>query len=296
MKTPVAIALLILIVGNLFSALYDVTVKLLPDEANAATFLLIRQATSVLMLLPIWWYYGRPKTAYLKLHMLRGSSGAIGGLFLVMGLMSLPLATVSTLFFTAPIWIILLGWWLLDERISGLKIVITLLGFVGVLIILRPSEMNVFGIVVIVAALIFSANQLALRKVSTNEPVCVTLLAFNLFAVPVLFVVALYQGMQGISWPVLWIALLSNVVLLVYHWLCVLAYRRAQASDIAVAEYSGLLFCVFFGWLWFDEWLDALSWLGVMLVVLPSLLLPATLRHIRRASSNKAVALSGDNS
>ena len=69
-------------------------------------------------------------------------------------------------------------------------------------------------------------------------------------------------------------ALLSNAFLLVYHWFCVLAYRKAQASDIAIAEYTGLLFIVFLGWLLFDEWLDNLSWLGAALIVLPSLFLP----------------------
>ncbi|WP_394205574.1 DMT family transporter [Shewanella waksmanii] len=295
MKTPVVIALLILIGGNLFSALYDVSIKWLPDDANAASFLLIRQVTSVLMLLPIWWYCGRPKTQHLQLHMLRANSGAIGGLFLIMGLMSLPLATVSSLFFTAPIWIILLGWWLLGERISRQKVIITLLGFAGVLIILRPSEMSIFGIVVLLAALIFSGNQLALRKVPNTEPAYVTLLAYNLLGIPVLLLVAVYQGMQGLSWPMLLIALLSNVFLLAYHWLCVLAYRRAQASDIAVAEYSGLLFCVFFGWLWFDEWLDSLSWLGVALVVLPSLLLPLIAKATVKSKQRKSLTLSANN-
>lgn len=70
------------------------------------------------------------------------------------------------------------------------------------------------------------------------------------------------------------VALLSNAFLLIYHWFCVLAYRKAQASDIAIAEYTGLLFIVFLGWLLFDEWLDSLSWFGAALIVLPSLFLP----------------------
>jgi drug/metabolite transporter (DMT)-like permease len=59
-----------------------------------------------------------------------------------------------------------------------------------------------------------------------------------------------------------------------YQWFCALAYRQAQASQIVVAEYTGLLFCVFFGWLFFDEWLDGLSWVGAGFIVLPSLIIP----------------------
>ncbi|WP_413490307.1 DMT family transporter [Shewanella baltica] len=274
MQRPVVIGLILLIVGNLFSAFYDVSIKWLPDDANASTFLLVRQISSVFMLLPVWLYSQRPMTTHISVHLWRANIGSVGALFLIISLMALPLATVSSLFYSAPLMIILMGYFFLRERITAAQTICTGLGFVGILIILRPSEMNWYGIAVLFSAFTFAVNQLALKKVPHAEHPVLTLMLYNLLGIPATLVIAAFQGIEGLSWELVGVALLSNVFLLVYHWFCVLAYRKAQASDIAIAEYSGLLFIVFLGWLLFDEWLDNLSWLGAALIVLPSLFLP----------------------
>ncbi|MGL6121856.1 MAG: DMT family transporter [Shewanella sp.] len=274
MQRPVVIGLILLIVGNLFSAFYDVSIKWLPDDASASTFLLVRQISSVLMLLPVWLYSQRPMTTHISVHLWRANIGSVGALFLIIGLMALPLATVSSLFYSAPLMIILMGYFFLKERITAAQTVCAGLGFVGILIILRPSEMNGYGIAVLFSAFTFAVNQLALKKVPHAEHPVLTLLLYNLLGIPATLVIVAFQGIEGLSWGLVGVALLSNAFLLVYHWFCVLAYRKAQASDIAIAEYTGLLFIVFLGWLLFDEWLDSLSWLGAALIVLPSLFLP----------------------
>lgn len=274
MKPNVMMALGLLIIGNVFSALYDVSIKWLPEETNAATFVLLRQLTSILMLLPFWIMLGRPKSSHNKLHFVRANVGAFGALLLVVGLMSLPLATVSSLFYSAPLMIMLMGAIFLKEKITSVQAICGLLGFIGIVIILRPSEMNLFGVLVLAAALTFAINQLLLKKLPADESPIITLVMYNLLGIPLAMVFAAYQGISGLSWTLLGIAVASNLFLLLYQWLCVLAYRRAMASEVAIAEYTGLVFCVLFGWLWFGEWLDGLSWLGAGFIVLPSILLP----------------------
>ena len=274
MQRPVVIGLILLIVGNLFSAFYDVSIKWLPSDASASTFLLVRQISSVFMLLPVWLYSQRPMTTHISVHLWRANIGSVGALFLIIGLMALPLATVSSLFYSAPLMIILMGYFFLRERITAAQTICTGLGFVGILIILRPSEMNWYGVAVLFSAFTFAVNQLALKKVPHTEHPVLTLMLYNLLGIPATLLIVAFQGVAGLSWELVGVALLSNVFLLIYHWFCVLAYRKAQASDIAIAEYTGLLFIVFLGWLLFDEWLDNLSWLGAALIVLPSLFLP----------------------
>ena len=274
MKSNVMIAMAILVFGNLFSALYDVSIKWLPEGSNAATFLFIRQLVSVLMLLPLWFYAKRPTTRHLKVHFFRSNTGALGAVCLIMGLMSLPMATVSSLFFSAPLMIVLMGAVFLKEKVTLTQWLATILGFIGILILLRPSEINWFGIAVLLSAFTFALNQLALRKLPDTENPSVTLMLYNLLSIPLTLVMVLVQGLEGVSWELVGMAALSNSFLLAYHWACVLAYRRAEASKVAIAEYTGLLFCVLFGWLLFDEWLDGLSWLGAGFIVLPSLIIP----------------------
>lgn len=293
MQRPVVIGLILLIVGNLFSAFYDVSIKWLPDDADASTFLLVRQISSVIMLLPVWLYSQRPMTTHISVHLWRANIGSVGALFLIIGLMALPLATVSSLFYSAPLMIILMGYFFLRERITVAQTICTGLGFVGILIILRPSEMNWYGIAVLFSAFTFAVNQLALKKVPNAEHPVLTLMLYNLLGIPATLVIAAFQGIEGLSWELVGVALLSNAFLLVYHWFCVLAYRKAQASDIAIAEYTGLLFIVFLGWLLFDEWLDNLSWLGAALIVLPSLCLPWLGSLLSKSTPKVADTLTG---
>lgn len=288
MQRATLIGLGLLIFGNIFSALYDVSVKWLPDDANGASFLLLRQLTSVLMLLPLWWLAGRPATNHLPLHLWRAGIGVVGALFLILGLMALPLATVSSLFYSAPLMIMLLGWWLLGERVSASQWVCALLGFAGVLIILAPTELGWAGLMVLGAALTFSLCQLSLRKLPVTESPVLTMLLYNLLGLPIALIFAAFNNFAGFSWPLLWVALASNLFLMAYHWFCVLAYRRARAADIAVAEYSGLLFIVTLGWLWFDEWPGEAVWWGAALVVLPSAAYPL-LARLWQARGNSAL-------
>lgn len=274
MKNKVQLGLLLLIAGNLFSALYDVSIKWLPSDTNATTFLLVRQITSIFMLAPLWLLVGKPQPERWGIHIFRANIGAIGALGLIIGLMALPLASVSALFYTAPLMIMVLGYLLLKERVTPGQWLCAVLGMVGVLFILKPGAMAWAGGAVLFSALTFSICQLSLRKVSFNDHPILPLMLYNLLALPLVILMAGIQGLAGLSWQLLIVASVSNVCLLVYHWFCVLAYRQAQAGEIAIAEYSGLLFIVFMGWLLFDEWLDNLAWLGAALVVLPSILLP----------------------
>jgi len=290
MKRAVVIGIGILVFGNIFSALYDVSVKWLSDDVNASTFLLVRQLSAVLMILPFWLRERAPRSNHIKLHLFRAHVGTSGALLLIMGLMSLPLATVSSLFYSAPLMIMMMGCLFLKEKMSGAQSVAGILGFVGILIILRPSEMNISGIAVLAGALTFAINQLALKKLPDTESPIVTLMLYNLFSVPIVVVFTIVQGVSGLSWEVLGLAIVSNAFLLVYQWLSVLAYRKAKASEVAIAEYTGLIFCVFFGWLWFDEWLDGLSWIGAGFIVLPSILLPWIFAGVSKRQVSSRIA------
>lgn len=97
-----------------------------------------------------------------------------------------------------------------------------------------------------------------------------TLMWTTLFSLPIsgLLAAAYWQPLSLSQW--LWITASSGLILL-YNGLAVAAYQKAPASQIALAEYSGLIFVAAFGAFWFAEMLDALTWLGIGMIILPLL-------------------------
>ena len=282
MQKHILLGLMLLVGGNIFSSLYDVSIKYLPEDANSATFLMVRQMSAVLMLLPIWYFLKRPKPASYGVHIARANIGAIGSLALVIGISSLPIATVCAIFYSFPLIIMVFGYLFFKERVKPYQWLCAILGFAGIMIVLRPSEISWAGIAALVSATSFAISQLALKKMPSNDHPIVPLLYFSLLGVPLTIIFAATQSFAGISWEMFWVGVAGNSFLITYHAMCVIAYRQAQASDLAIAEYSGLLFVVLLGWLLFDEWLDGLTWLGAGLIILPSILIPMLIKKLKK--------------
>ena len=281
MQRHVLLGLMLLIGGNIFSSLYDVSIKYLPDDANPATFLMTRQISAVLMLLPIWYFLKCPKPAAYGVHIARANIGVIGSLALVIGISALPIATVCAIFYSFPLFIMVFGFFFFKERVKSYQWLCGVLGFIGIMVILRPNQISWAGIAALISAISFAISQLTLKKLSINDHPIVPLLYFSLLGVPLTIVMAATQGFVGLSWEMFWVGIAGNSFLITYHGMCVIAYRQAQASDLAIAEYFGLLFVVFLGWLLFDEWLDGLTWFGAGLIILPSLILPGLFKKLK---------------
>ncbi|GAL20425.1 metabolite transporter (DMT) superfamily [Vibrio maritimus] len=80
-----------------------------------------------------------------------------------------------------------------------------------------------------------------------------------------------------------------NLFVLGYHALIVIAYKKAPANQIALAEYSGLVFVTLFGVMWFDEIPDVLTFIGILLIVLP--MMPINWKK-RFSTSKEAINIS----
>lgn len=283
MQRNVLLGLMLLVGGNIFSSLYDISIKYLPDDANPATFLMVRQVSAVFMLLPIWFYLKSPKPATYGIHIARANIGVIGSLALIIGISSLPIATVCAIFYAFPLIIMVLGYFFFNERVKPYQWLCTVLGFMGIMIILRPSEISLAGIAALISATSFAISQLTLKKMPSNDHPIIPLLYFSLLGVPLTILMAATQSFAGLSWQMFWVGIAGNSFLIIYHAMCVIAYRQAQASDLAIAEYFGLLFVVFLGWLLFDEWLDNLTWIGAGLIIFPSILIPLFIKQYKKA-------------
>ena len=109
----------------------------------------------------------------LWLHVLRNVPHWGGQTCWAYGVTVLPLATVFALEFTAPAWAMLLAVLFLRERITAGRVAAVVLGFIGVLVILRPgaASFRPESLIVLLAAMLF-AVQLTTTKVLTARTAC----------------------------------------------------------------------------------------------------------------------------
>ncbi|PAS38355.1 DMT family transporter [Vibrio cholerae] len=269
---PVALAVWLLVLGNLAASLSDVAVKMLQGEVVPFQYMFLRQLFAFTLIWPVWRKQPKvlrqlhdPKVTLIRAHLVLLGAGCM-----VVAISYLPLATANAVFYAAPLLMLPLSILFLKERPSRGKVIATVTGFLGVLIVLRPSQFHWAALFALGTACSLALFNLLARTIPERQPVVTTLMWTTLFSLPIsgLLAAAYWQPLSLSQW--LWIAASSGLILL-YNGLAVAAYQKAPASQIALAEYSGLIFVAAFGAFWFAEMLDALTWLGIGMIILPLL-------------------------
>lgn len=277
-------AILILVLGSFFATLCDVFIKMAGADVAIFQFTFFRAVCMCLILCPIavMKYLRSPKSAArlgLKLHFLRGNLWVLGAVLLVISLSELSLATANAVFYAAPIFIMLFGAFFYKERLSVDVVLAVVLGFIGILVILRPTEVTFAMISAILFAVVLAANSLLIKKIPQEQSMFYGLFVTQLFALPMVSGLAIWEG-EKFEFEVLIYAALSSVCSILYSVSCLVGYRYVASSKVTSAEYSGLIFAFLLGWWIFGDTPDLGVFLGSIFVITPLLYLSH--RDIRR--------------
>ena len=285
----VGFAMTLLVIGNIVAVFSDALIKTLTTDVAVYQFVFFRQLTAVLLLLPFCLKLGTAGLRDgLKWHVLRGHIWLFGAIFMVYAINSMPLATANAIFYAAPLMMLPLARLWFKEQLTFPAVAAGVLGFIGVLIVIRPTEINWGASAALVVAFTLAVNNLLIRKLPKQQTVFQTLLLTNLVGMPASLSMALLEGKSWDFTPML-TAAGSSLFILIYAGTCVVAYRAADASKIASAEYSGLLGAVVVGLIWFDEVPDIGMAIGSAFIILPLLWLArveAKNKRLRRQQAN----------
>lgn len=270
--SPYHLALFLLVIGNLAASLSDVAVKLIEGGISPFQYMFVRQLASLLLILPFY-LKQKPNKRSLKqapITLLRAHLILIGSGCMMVAVTHLPLATANAVFYAAPILMLPLSILFLNEHPPLSKILLTCFGFLGVLVVLRPDHFHWAALFALGTASTLAMFNILVRKLPSEQSVVTTLWWTTLFSLPISAVLAGFYW-QPITWQELALVVASAVCILSYNGLAVLAYQKAPAGEIALAEYSGLVFVTLFGIWWFDEIPDWLTVVGIIMIVLPLL-------------------------
>ncbi|SJN59767.1 DMT family transporter [Vibrio ruber] len=285
-------AILILVIGNLFAILCDVFIKMAGSSVAVYQFTFMRLLMSCLVVLPLAYKYIDFKGDIgLKLHVLRGNLWVLASILLVFSLTQLPLATANTVFYIAPILIVLFAGIFFKEKITAGIVIAAVSGFVGVLIILRPSQVSWGMISAVSFAVVLATNSLLIRKLPKEQNLFFGLLITHVSALPLTACLALWEN-EPWNFDGLLYAGGSAVCSVFYSLACLQGYRHVASSQVSSAEYSGLLFAAILGWVIFNEPVDLFLVIGALFIIVPLAYLSHQDRRKRKAEECLSVVRS----
>lgn len=193
-------------------------------------------------------------------------------LLFVTGLRYVSLAEATAVIFLAPLLVTLLSASLLRESVSPAQWLAVVLGFVGVLVIVRPTAALFDPAIALPlgAALCFALYQILTRISAAHDSAATS--NFLAGAINCLIVSLLIPFFwQTPQWQHLFGLLSLGVIGMCGHQLLTQAFRHASPALLAPFSYVQLLFAGLFGWLFFDQLPDAVALLGMALIMLAGL-------------------------
>ena len=227
------------------------------------------------------------KTSRPGLHALRCLSGLIALVAIFIALRKLPLATVVSISFAAPIFTTIFSIFLLSEKVGIFRWLAVIIGFLGILIITEPgiTELNIYYVFPIIFCLGLSYVAIAIRQLSTTEPVWLISFYFSL-SITLLSFLTIPQGwvMPSIEDFILlsFIGIFGGVANL---WLSQ-SYKYSEVSLVTPLKYLALVFAIFFGYFIWDEVPTLKTIVGAILVIISTLII------FRREIYNKKIITS----
>ena len=208
------------------------------------------------------------------LHFLRCTSGLIALVAIFIALRELPLATVVSISFAAPIFTTIFSIFLLSEKVGIYRWLAVLVGFIGILIITEPgiSELNIYYIFPIIFCFGLSYVAITLRQLSSTEPVWLISLFFSL-AITLLSLLTIPSGWVMPSLNHFMILSLIGIFGGVSNLWLSQSYKYSEVSLVTPLKYLALVFAIIFGYFIWGEVPTTKTLAGAFLVIISTLII-----------------------
>jgi drug/metabolite transporter (DMT)-like permease len=268
-----------------------VIVKHMATELPVFVVAIARTFFALCLLLPWLIRSGPPalRTTRLGLHFVRSCCGIAAFVALVFALEHLILADAMVLAFTSPFWSILIGAIVLKEMIRGRRIAATVVGFCGMLMIVKPHlGVEPAMLLALFSAVLTSSAMISMKRLSATEPPTRIVFYFMFFGTLVLLPPA------ALTWetPTLvqtgWLFLAGFLGAIGQAFLA-RAYDAGEVSIVAPFDFMRLPVAAVLGYIVFSELPDQWSIIGTLVIIASAVYL---LRrgHVERQQAQKGTA------
>ena len=252
--------------------LIDVMAKLLGQQGVPILQIVwARLAFGTILTLPFAWRLAGPRgliPARPGYHALRAAFLIAATFFFFLSLTFLPIADALAIFFVQPLVVTLLSPWFLGEKVGPRRWTAVLIGFIGMLIIIRPglAEVNPGSLLALASGTCLAIYFVMTRRISGQADAMVTTFHTNAMGTLIL------SGVVGFLWlpptPAQWLMMGALGAIATFgHYLIVLAYDHAEASLLAPLAYTEIITATLLGWMVFGDLPDRWTVLGVSILI-----------------------------
>jgi S-adenosylmethionine uptake transporter len=266
----VAAGMVIMLFGDFLFSLNDALAKWLVASFAVGQVLFLRSVGSAIILTPMvlrrpiheLWRVEQP-----WVQVMRVVFATMDLSLFYTAVVYLPLADVMTFYMAGPIYVAAISHFLLGERIGWRRWLAVLIGFVGVVIALRPSTAmltwpSVYGLLGSLGFAMTLVLNRQLRK--TSDATLVTWQAVVALVVGAILAISHWKAMTPGELASL---LLLGIIASAGHLLIARSLKMAPASVLAPLQYTLLIWAVILGWLFFGDLPDPQTWVGAAIII-----------------------------
>ena len=254
----------------------DSCIKIIGSSLLLGEVMTVRGVFSVVLIAAVCGYHGvLPDAAQVLAPsvLLRSSLDVCSTFLFLTCLLHMPIANLTAISQTVPLAVVMLSVVFLKEKVGWRRSMAILLGFAGVLLIVRPSPQNItlYEMLALLMVVILAFRDLMTRRIPSHVPTLLIALANSVFVMFGGFALGLYQGFHM---PELWqvgLLLLSATLLSGGYLLIVIAMRLGELSATAPFRYFNILITIVIGMGIFSEYPDGLAYVGMVLVIIAGL-------------------------
>lgn len=276
--SPTGMGVAVMLLGMLLFALNDAMGKWLVATYSLGQVILLRSAAAIIVLLPILWRTGLAGLVNIErrgLQVARVFFSTAELFCFYFAVAALPLADVMTYWLAAPIYVAALSPFLLGEKVGWRRWTAIAIGFVGVIIALKPSSASLTpaAFLSIAGSAAFAFMMISGRQLRNTPDT--TLAFWQIIGAALAGIIAVLVAPTG------WVPLesgfdltllgLLGVIAMLAHILVNRALKLADAATVAPLQYTLLLWAVVFGWLFFGDVPQSSIIIGAALIVVSGL-------------------------
>ena len=263
-------AMKVIAAGVLF-AVMSAGVKVVSASQPSTVIVFCRNGFALLALLPWIGWRGRSaiQTRVLRFHLLRAIAGLAAMYCFFHTIGQLQLADAVLLNYTLPLFMPLIAWAWLKEELTRPVVVAVILGFIGVIFVVKPTAgvIQVSAFIGLTAGVLGALAQVTIRRLTRTEPVTRVVFYFSLVSTVCSAILVPWAKLSIRSHELLILAGIGLLAALA-QMLLTAGYATGSAGSVGPFIYSSIVCAGLFDWLFWQHAPDLASVVGTLLICL----------------------------